>query len=73
MLKVYIDPVLCLLLKHQSILGAEEVVGSNPVAPASLVFSRLQGVSNGSWIAPFFYHEASRGQAVGANRLARLL
>ena len=27
-------------------LGVEEVVGSNPVAPTSLVFSRLQGLSN---------------------------
>ena len=26
-------------------LGVEEVVGSNPVAPTSLVFSRLQGLS----------------------------
>ena len=45
MLKVYIEPVLYLLLKYQSVLGVEEVVGSNPVAPTSLVFSSLQGLS----------------------------
>ena len=55
MLKVYIEPVLCLLLKYQSILGSEEVVGSNPVAPASLVFSRLQGLSNCYLDSSIFY------------------
>ena len=73
MLKVYIEPVLCLLLKYQSVLGVEEVVGSNPVAPTSLVFSRLQGLSESLSDSSIFYHEAPRGQAEGADRLARLL
>ena len=54
-------------------LGVEEVVGSNPVAPTSLVFSRLQGLSESLSDSSIFYHEAPRGQAEGADRLARLL